>query len=83
MFVSNSGLIVASAFRNQGVAKQLKTKLFELSRKKYPKASVVGITTSVAVMKVNTSLGVYPTAFSEITMKNSGSQVLSLYRDEI
>jgi len=66
LFVSNSGLIVAPEFRDHGVAKKLKIKLFELSRKKYPKASIVGITTSIAVMKMNTSLGFHATTFSEI-----------------
>jgi hypothetical protein len=66
-FVSNSGLIVASEFRDRGLAKKLKTKLLELSCKKYPHACIIGITTSVAVMKINTLLGFYPTTFSEIT----------------
>lgn len=65
-FVSNSGLIVAPEFRDHGVAKKLKIRLFQMSRKKYPQASIVGITTSIAVMKVNTSLGFHATAFSEI-----------------
>lgn len=67
MFVSHSGLIVAPEFRQRGVARIIKTRLFELSRKKYPNASIVGITTSAAVMALNTSLGFHATAFSEIT----------------
>ena len=35
-FVANSGLIVAPAFRKTGVAKQIKRKIFDLSRSKYP-----------------------------------------------
>ena len=66
LFVSSSGLIVASEFRAHGLAKQLKEKLIELSLKKYPAASIVGITTSIAVMKINTSLGFHATAFSEL-----------------
>ncbi|MFD0999185.1 GNAT family N-acetyltransferase [Ohtaekwangia kribbensis] len=66
LFVSNSGLIVAPEFREHGIATQLKTKIFELCRYKYPQASMVGITTSAAVMKINTELGFYPTAFSEM-----------------
>ncbi|MBL0740007.1 GNAT family N-acetyltransferase [Chryseolinea lacunae] len=65
-FVSNSGLIVAPDFRDHGLAKKLKQALFELCRKKYPEAHIIGITTSVAVMKINTELGFYPTVFSEM-----------------
>ncbi len=65
-FVSNSGLIVAPEFRAHGLAKLLKNELFELCRKKHPDAHIVGITTSPAVMKVNTDLGFFPTAFSEM-----------------
>ena len=64
--VSNSGLIVAPEFREHGLATLLKKELFDLCRKKYPEASVVGITTSPAVMKINTALGFYPTAFSDM-----------------
>ena len=64
--VSHSGLIVAPEFREHGLATLLKKELFDRCRKKYPAASVVGITTSPAVMKINTALGFYPTAFSEM-----------------
>jgi len=66
LFVSNSGLIVDPSFRACGLASKLKYALLQLSRKKYPLASVVGITTSVAVMKINTALGFHPTVFSEM-----------------
>src|SRR6185437_12977739 len=52
-FVSNSGLIVAPAFRKDGLATKIKQKAFELSRKKYPDAKLFGLTTSLAVMKIN------------------------------
>ena len=64
--VSNSGLIVAPEFREHGLATLLKKELFDLCRRKYPEANIVGITTSPAVMKINTALGFYPTAFSEM-----------------
>ena len=35
-YVANSGLIVAPAFRKSGVAKQIKKRIFDLSREKYP-----------------------------------------------
>ena len=65
-FVSNSGLIVAPAFREHGLARDLKEKLLTLCREKYPHAAVVGITTSPAVMKINTALGFYPTSFADL-----------------
>jgi len=66
-FVSNSGLIVAPAFRKDGLATKIKQKAFELSRKKYPDAKLFGLTTSLAVMKINSDLGYEPVTFSELT----------------
>ncbi len=65
-FVANSGLIVKPEYRKSGVAKAIKSHAFELSRKKFPEAKIVGITTSPAVMKINSELGYRPTAFSEL-----------------
>ncbi|TDB63398.1 GNAT family N-acetyltransferase [Arundinibacter roseus] len=65
-FVANSGLIVHPDFRNSGIAKAIKAKAFELSRKKYPQAKIIGITTSLAVMKINSDLGYEPVTFSEL-----------------
>jgi hypothetical protein len=65
-FVANSGLIVHPNFRNSGAAKAIKAKAFELSRTKYPEAKIIGITTSLAVMKINSELGYEPTTFSEL-----------------
>ena len=66
-YVANSGLIVSPDFRNLGLAKRIKQKAFELSRKKYPNAKLFGITTSLAVMKINSELGYRPVTFSELT----------------
>jgi len=66
-FVANSGLIVAPAFRKTGIAKQIKQKIFELSRKKYPDAKIFGLTTGLAVMKINSDLGYEPVTYSELT----------------
>lgn len=65
-FVANSGLIVHPDHRQSGVAKSIKAKAFELSRTKYPDAKIIGITTSLAVMKINSDLGYKPTTFSEL-----------------
>ncbi|RAI99360.1 hypothetical protein LX64_04491 [Chitinophaga skermanii] len=66
-FVANSGLIVNPAFRGHGVAKAIKHKIFELSRKKYPQAKIFGLTTGLAVMKINSELGYEPVTYSELT----------------
>lgn len=66
-FVANSGLIVVDKFRGAGLAKKIKRKAFELSRLKYPKAKIFGLTTGLAVMKINSELGYKPVTFSELT----------------
>ena len=66
-FVANSGLIVHPDFRNQGLAKKIKKAIFDLSREKFPEAKIFGITTGLAVMKMNYQLGYRPVTFSELT----------------
>jgi len=66
-FVANSGLIVVDKFRGAGLAKRIKRKAFELSRKMYPDAKIFGLTTGLAVMKINSELGYKPVTFSELT----------------
>lgn len=66
-FVANSGLIVAPEFRKTGIAKEIKKRIFDLSREKYPKAKIFGLTTGLAVMKINSDLGYEPVTYSELT----------------
>ncbi len=66
-YVANSGLIVAPHFRKSGVAKNIKQRIFELSREKYPEAKIFGLTTGLAVMKINSDLGYEPVTYSELT----------------
>jgi hypothetical protein len=66
-YVSNSGLIVVPDFRKFGLATKIKKKAFELTRSKYPDAKLFGLTTSAAVMKINSELGYRPVTFSELT----------------
>jgi hypothetical protein len=66
-YVSNSGLIVAPEFRHSGLAKRIKTKIFELSREKYPNAHIFSLSTGLAVMKMNHELGFEPVTYSELT----------------
>ena len=66
-FVANSGLIVVEAYRGHGLAKRIKRKAFELSRSRFPDAKIFGLTTGLAVMKINSELGYRPVTFSELT----------------
>jgi len=66
-FVANSGLIVPEEFRGVGLAMNIKREAFNLSRKLFPEAKLFGLTTSLAVMKLNSALGYKPVTFSELT----------------
>jgi hypothetical protein len=66
-FVANSGLIVSPEFRKSGLAGEIKAKIFRLSRTKYPQAKIFGLTTGLAVMKINSDLGYEPVTYSELT----------------
>lgn len=66
-YVANSGLIVHPNYRKTGLAQKIKSAIFDLSLKKFPNAKLFGITTSMAVMKINSNLGYTPVTFSELT----------------
>lgn len=65
--MANSGLIVAHKFRKDGLAKQIKQKAFKYSRERFPEAKLFGLTTGLAVMKINSELGYHPVPYSELT----------------
>lgn len=58
--MANSGLIINPKFRKLGLAKAIKTKTFFLSLKKFPGSKLFGLTTGLAVMKINSELGYRP-----------------------
>jgi hypothetical protein len=66
-YVANSGLIVAPPYRKSGLARSIKKEIFRLSREKYPEAKIFGLTTGLAVMKINSELGYEPVTYSELT----------------
>ncbi|MBJ2174907.1 GNAT family N-acetyltransferase [Aureibaculum sp. A20] len=66
-FVANSGLIVHPDYRSLGLAKKIKKVIFDYSKKKFPDAKMFGITTGLAVLKINYELGYKPVTFSELT----------------
>jgi hypothetical protein len=65
-FVATSGLIVVPEFRQQQLAKRIKAAAVARAREMFPGAKLFGITTSAAVMKINTELGYRPVHFSEL-----------------
>ncbi|MDK7375570.1 GNAT family N-acetyltransferase [Weeksella virosa] len=66
-FVVNSGLIVRTDLRTSGIGKEIKKAIFALSRTKFPNSKIFSITTSLAVMRMNTKLGYKPVTYSELT----------------
>jgi GNAT superfamily N-acetyltransferase len=70
-FVANSGLIVHPDYRKSGIATRIKQHAFDLSRTRFPEAKIIGITTSLAVMKINSDLGYEPVTLSELTTDES------------
>ncbi len=66
-FVANSGLIVADEYRGNGLAKAIKEKSMYISFQLFPGARLFGLTTNLAVMKINSNLGYKPVTFSELT----------------
>ncbi len=66
-YVANSGLIVSPEYRKSGLATLIKQKIFQLSRNKFPEAKIFGLTTGLAVMKINSELGYEPVTYSELT----------------
>lgn len=70
-FVAHSGLIVHPDYRKQGLAKKIKKVVFDYSTQKFPDAKIFGITTGLAVMKINYELGYKPVTFSELTTDNA------------
>jgi hypothetical protein len=70
-YVANSGLIVSPQFRRSGLARMIKERIFDLSREKYPDAKIFGLTTGLAVMKINSDLGYEPVTYSELTQDDA------------
>ncbi len=66
-YVANSGLIINPEFRKMGLAKAIKVSTFYLSLKMFKGAKLFGLTTGLAVMKINNDIGYRPVTFSELT----------------
>ncbi|MBQ8046672.1 MAG: GNAT family N-acetyltransferase [Prevotella sp.] len=66
-FVATSGLIVDPEYRRMGLAARIKEKTFQLARERFPYAKLFSITTSLAVMKLNTRMGYQPVTLDKLT----------------
>ncbi len=70
-YVANSGLIVVEKFRGHHLATRIKKTAFTLSRLRWPHAKIFGLTSSGAVMRINTELGYVPVPFAELTQDDA------------
>ena len=66
-YVANSGLIVAHKYRGHHLATRIKMVAFTLSRLRWPQAKLFGLTSQIAVMRINTMLGYVPVTFAQLT----------------
>lgn len=65
-FIANSGLFVSPAFRGLGIAREIKFKLFELGRERFPFAKIFSLTTNAAVVHTNAELGYKQIDFADV-----------------
>lgn len=66
-YVANSGLITHPDYRGTGLGKQIKKAALQLSKALFPEAILFGITTNMAVMKINSDLGYKPVTYDKLT----------------
>jgi GNAT superfamily N-acetyltransferase len=67
-YIANSGLIIFPDYRGFGLASLLKEFAFQESRRRFPEAKLFGLTTSSAVMHVNSELGYRPVTYESLTL---------------
>ena len=66
-YIANSGLLIFPEFRGYGIGRSLKEYAFEQSRERFPDAKLFGLTTSSAVMHINSELGYRPVVYADLT----------------
>ncbi len=66
-FVSHAGLGVRPELRGRGLGRRLKTVLLEESRRRFPRASLMSLTTSAEVKRMNLALGFRPVPLERLT----------------
>ncbi|MBN9350667.1 MAG: GNAT family N-acetyltransferase [Chitinophagaceae bacterium] len=65
-YLANTGLIVSNDFLGLGVAGLMKIELFNLCRKRFPKANIFSLTANTAVIHLNKSLGFKEMPYHEL-----------------
>lgn len=65
-YAANSGLIVSPKYRGMGISKEIKIKLFEHCRMKFPFAKLFSLTASPAVIHINKALGYKTVSYSDL-----------------
>ncbi len=66
-FISHSGLVVRPDYRGSGLGRDLKTILFDSSRRQLPRATLMSLTTSPHVRALNLSLGFEVVPLDQLT----------------
>ena len=66
-FVSHSAMVVAPAFRGRGLARRIKKKLIDLSRRRWPDAAILSLTLSPAVERLNKSFKFDAVPYCDLT----------------
>ncbi len=65
-FVSHSEMVVARGFRQRGLARRIKSKLIEISRRRWPGAIILSLTLSPEIEKLNKSSGYEPVPYCDL-----------------
>ncbi|NRA64789.1 MAG: GNAT family N-acetyltransferase [Pseudobacteriovorax sp.] len=66
-YIANSGLLIFPNHRGKGLASRLKAFAFQKSTETFPDAKLFGLTTSAAVMEINSDLGYRPVPYDRLT----------------
>jgi len=66
-FVSHSGLVVHRRMRGSGLGHLIKQELFAASRRQFPRAIIMSLTSSPAVQAMNRSLGFRTVPLDQLT----------------
>jgi N-acetylglutamate synthase-like GNAT family acetyltransferase len=66
-FVSHSALVVAPELRGRGLSREIKQLLIEMTRKRWPAASIISLTLSHHVERMNQSFGFETVPYCDLT----------------
>jgi hypothetical protein len=66
-YIAHSGLIINENYLGKGLSRKIKKQIFDLSRQKFPKGKIFGLTTSKAVIKINYELGYETVKYNQLT----------------